>query len=85
MKRQWRCADNNNHYYFQVHNGLVVGHVYNYAHTIVWGAKIPISATEEEVIGRYIEIEFAKAAVEEYWSGKDRTLEVNGEYLLPAS
>ena len=83
MKRQWRCVDYNNHYYFQVHDGKVIGQVYNYAHTVVWCAKIPVSATEEKILGQYIEMEFAKHAIEEYWNDKDRTLEVVHEHLLP--
>jgi hypothetical protein len=76
MKRQWRCVDKNNHYYFQVDNGLVIGQVYNYAHTIIWGSKIPINATEEKILGQYVEMEFAKRAIEEYWEEKDRTFDL---------
>ena len=83
MRRQWRCVDGNNHYYFRTSNGKVIGQVYNLAHTIVWGARVPISATEEEVLGQYIEMEYAKRAIEEYWDEKDRTLEVVHEHLLP--
>lgn len=72
MQRVWRCVNDNNHYYFQVHNGLVIGQVYNLAYGIVWGAKIPISADEELVLGKYIEIEYAKKAIEEYWEEKDK-------------
>ena len=82
MKRQWRCVDKNNHYYFQVDNGLVVGQVYNYAHTIIWGAKIPINATEEMILGQYVEMEFAKRAIEEYWEEKDRTLDMYNDIKL---
>jgi hypothetical protein len=83
MKRQWRCVSTNNcHYYFQVHNGLVVGQIYNLAHTIIWGAKIPVSANEDLILGQYVEMEFAKKAIEEYWGEKDRTLEVPHEHLL---
>jgi hypothetical protein len=83
MKRQWRCVDGNNHYYFQTHNGKVIGQVYNYAHTIVWGAKARTNPTEELILGQYIEMEFAKKAIEEYWDELDRTLEVIHEHLLP--
>ena len=81
--RQWRYATKDCHYYFQTHNGLIVGQAYNLAHTIVWGAKIPVSATEELILGQYVEMEFAKKAIEEYWEEKDRTLEVVHEHLLP--
>lgn len=83
IKREWRCVTKDCHYYFQVHNGLVVGQAYNLAHTIIWGAKIPVNATEELILGQYVEMEFAKKAIEEYWNEKDRTLEVIHEHLLP--
>ena len=83
MRREWRCVTKDCHYYFQVHNGLVIGQAYNLAHTIVWGAKIPVNATEELILGQYIEMEYAKRAIEEYWDEKDRTLEVVHEHLLP--
>ncbi len=85
INRQWRLADKNNHYYHQSHNGLIVGHAYNVVHTIVWGAKIPINAAEELILGQYVELEHAKRAIEEFWEGKDRTLEVVHEHLLSKS
>ena len=88
MKREWRYVDKNTHYYFQTHNGRVIGQAYNIAFTIVWGAKIPINATEELILGQYIELEYAKRAIEEYWEEKDRTFDmVDNEHLLsgPAS
>ena len=84
MRRQWRYVDKNVHYYHQVHNGLVIGQAYNLVHTIIWGAKIPISPTEELILGQYVELEYAKKAIEEYWEEKDRTIEVPHEHLLSA-
>jgi hypothetical protein len=78
-------ASKNNHYYHQSYNGLIVGHAYNVVHTIVWGAKIPINATEELILGQYVELEYAKRAIEEYWEEKDRTIEVVHEHLLSKS
>ena len=83
--RDWRCVTKDCHYYFRVDDGKVIGQAYNLAHTIVWGAKIPINATEELILGQYIEMQFAKRAIEEYWDKKDRTLEAVHEYLLPRS
>ena len=84
MTRKWKDAAANSWYYYKTHNGLVVGHVYNLAHTQLWGAKIPINATEELMLGNYINVDFARSAIEEYWDEKDRTLEVVHEHLLPA-
>jgi rRNA processing protein Krr1/Pno1 len=88
MRRNWRYVEKNTHYYYQTYDGRVIGQAYNIAFTIVWGAKIPINATEELILGQYIELEYAKRAIEEYWQEKDRTFDmVDNEYLLsgPAS
>lgn len=79
MKRQWRCINSNSHYYYQVDDGLVIGQAYNLAYTIIWGAKIPVNATEEKILGQYIELEFAKGAIEDYWNEKDRTFDMFDE------
>ena len=85
MRREWRDIDKGTQYYYRVHNGLIVGQVYSMAYTSIWGAKIPLSATEELVLGQYVTLEFAKRAVEEHWNEKDRTFEVQSEYLLSRS
>jgi hypothetical protein len=76
MRRRWRCVDKNSHYYFQEHDGRIIGQAYNIAFTIVWGSKIPINAVEEMILGQYIELEYAKRAIEEYWEEKDRTFDL---------
>jgi hypothetical protein len=82
MLREWKDIDKGVQYYYQKHSGLIVGQVYNLAYTGIWGAKIPINATEELILGQYIGLEFAKLAVQEHWNKKDRTLEAVHEYLL---
>jgi len=84
MRRTWKDVDKGVQYYYQEHNGLIVGQIYNLAYTSIWGAKVLVSATEEIILGQYIGIEFAKRAVEEHWGEKDRTFEVVHEYLLSA-
>jgi len=82
MHRDWRDIDKGTQYYYQTHNGLIVGQVYNMAYTSIWGAKIPINATEEEILGQYISLEFAKEAVVDYWDGKDRTINYKTQGLI---
>lgn len=72
--REWKDAEHNCHYYFSTENGLIVGQVYNLAHTKIWGAKINIIPNEEKSLGQYITLEFAKRAIEHYWQIQDRTL-----------
>lgn len=75
IRREWLNIDKGCQYYYQVHDGRIVGQVYNLAHTAVWGAKIPVSATEFQMLGNFIEIEYAKKAVEKHWALKDKTYE----------
>jgi hypothetical protein len=82
MQREWKDAAANTFYYYKKYNGLIVGQIYNLAHTQIWGAKIPISPNEELLLGHYINSDFARHAVEEYWDEKDRTIEITSENLL---
>lgn len=82
MGRNWRLADKNNSYYFQERDGRVIGHAYNLAHTIIWGAKIPINHDEDLYLGQYVELEYAKKAIQEYWDEKDRTINYNSQGLI---
>ena len=73
-ERLWKDAENGVHYYFETLNGLIVGQVYNLAHTKIWGAKIPVKHNEDLYLGNFIGCDFAKKSIEEYWNVQDRTL-----------
>lgn len=73
--KDWRDAEHKVAYYFDTENGLIIGQVYNIAHTNIWGAKIYSSSVGEKVLGQYITYEFSKKAVEHFWSMIERTLE----------
>jgi len=86
MKREWRYISYDiysqpmagRHDYYQVEDGLIVGQAYAHASPLsppnayVWGAKVQVNATEEKILGQYIDLEFAKKAVENYWQKKDQ-------------
>lgn len=82
MMRDWRDYDKGVQYYYQAHNGLIIGQVYNLAYTSIWGAKIPVSATEELILGQYISLDFAKEAIVDYWNEKDRTINYKTQDLI---
>lgn len=71
---EWKDVEGGTQYFFRKDNGLIVGQVYNMAHTKIFGAKIPVTASEENILGHYINIDFAKKAVENYWEMQGRTL-----------
>ena len=72
--KAWRDTDQNCHYYYRIENGLIVGQVHNLAHTKIWVAKILYASGEESYIGQYINVEFAKNAIEHHWAIEERTL-----------
>lgn len=73
-EKAWKDTEQNHFYLYQVKNGLIVGQIYNLAHTKVWGAKINVFPNEEIYLGQYITADFAKRATEEYWEIQERTL-----------
>ena len=74
IEYDWREADHNVSYYYMKKTGRIVGQVYNLAHTNIYGAKIYSLNNEEQYLGQYINGEFAKGAVLEYWQIQGRTL-----------
>jgi len=73
VKCDWKDADHNTHYYYNVENGQIVGQVHNISHTKIYLA-VAIVRNAEEYIGRYIALDFAKNAVSHYWNIQERTL-----------
>jgi hypothetical protein len=70
----WRDSENGTYYFFRVVDGLIVGQVWNYAHTKIFGAKILIVPNEEKLLGQYVNVDFAKKSIERYWEIQSRTL-----------
>ena len=73
-ERMWKDTEQNHYYLYETANGLIVGQVYNLAHTKIWGAKINVIPNEEKYLGQYITVVFAKKATENYWNIQERTL-----------
>lgn len=79
--RQWKDADHGCHYLYKEDTGLIIGQVYNIAHTKIWGTRVYAHSktsvtygTEEKHLGTYISLETAKTAIEVFWDIQDRTL-----------
>lgn len=60
-------------YYYKKEDGLIVGQVHKIAHSEIYITKV-ININEETIIGRYIDVFAAKAALETYWFIESRTL-----------
>lgn len=68
----WRDAQDCSYYYIE-ETGLIVGQVHSIAHTNIYLAKI-IKQNEEAVIGRFINCDSAKRAIDKFWVMEYNTL-----------
>jgi hypothetical protein len=66
---EWKDADHDVYYYYGTTTGRIVGQVHKISHTKIWATKV----NEENYLGQYISLEFAKLAVEQYWDIQERT------------
>lgn len=69
VERAWKDAELFTYYYYQTKDGKIVGQVHKITHTKVWIAKI-----DEQLLGQYIDCDYAKRALEEYYLIQERTL-----------
>ena len=62
-------------------NGKIIGSVYKIGNSIgIWGGKV-YSDNEEGTLGQYIDSDWARKAVENYWDVMSRTLLENRSYV----
>lgn len=71
MELNWKEGKETSYYYNE--KGVIVGQVHKISHTEIFLGKIVIK-NNEEILGRYINEQAAKLAVEEYWWFESRTL-----------
>ncbi len=72
--RNWRESEHSNHFYYDENTGLIQAHVHKIGNNYtIYSAKV-FSDRSDRIIGSYIELEFAKRAVETWWIQQDITL-----------
>lgn len=61
--------------YYDDENGLIIGSVYKIGNQLgIWGAKVYEKPIVEVILGQYIDSDYARKSVEEYWDIQSRTL-----------
>jgi hypothetical protein len=78
---EWR-ERNAKWYYYDTETGMIVGTAHKYALQDVWCGTVYTSRYEfvgpklddEKPLGQYIEQDYAKKAVENYWGVQSRTM-----------
>ena len=77
MNYEWKDAGHDTHYYYRTEDGLIVGQTHNIAHTKIYIAVL-LAGNEEKFLGRFVSLDFAKKAIQNYWDIQERTLLENG-------
>lgn len=71
--KQWIEKEFNNHVYFDDKDGKIIGLVSKHGNwQTIYLAKI--FNVNDGILGQYIDIDYGKRAVEEYWDIQERTL-----------
>lgn len=79
MKYNWK-ENTTIKYYYREDDGKILGSVWQYVNNnIVWCSKIlvdefPFTNESEKHLGQFINEEFAKKSIEDYWKLEDNTV-----------
>lgn len=74
----WKNLDDK-FYYYETSTGKIVGFVHKYALTSIWNSVVYVGSdrhisTNEIGLGQYVDMDFARKAVINYWDIESRTL-----------
>lgn len=72
--KDWREAPHKVWYYWKTDTGQIIGQVTNISHTDIYNSKVYVNFVEEKYLGQYINSDFARKAVENFWAIQERTL-----------
>lgn len=72
---EWIENEFNSHFYYNEHDGKIIGITHKIGtQNSIYTAKVILNEIEEKVLGQYINGQYAKKAVENYWLIQSRTL-----------
>jgi CTP:phosphocholine cytidylyltransferase-like protein len=74
MKR-WTEKEFSQWVYYDDQDGKIIGAVYKIGNSnSIWGGKVYLVNNQEQVMGQYIDSDYARKSVELYWEIDSRTL-----------
>jgi CTP:phosphocholine cytidylyltransferase-like protein len=74
MKR-WTEKEFSQWVYYDDQDGKIIGAVYKIGNSnSIWGGKVYLVNNTEQVMGQYIDSDYARKSVELYWEIDSRTL-----------
>jgi len=73
--KKWQEKEFSQWVFYDNQDGKIIGAVYKIGHaTGIWGARVHLINNAENVLGQYIDSDYARKAVELYWEIDSRTL-----------
>lgn len=73
--KQWMEKEFSQWVYFDDEDGKIIGAVYKIGtSTGIWGGRVYLYNNGEEIMGQYIDSDYARKSVEMYWEIQGRTL-----------
>jgi len=74
----WKNLDDK-FYYYETNTGKIVGFVHKYALTSIWNSVVYVGndrhiQSGEVGLGQYVDMDFARKAIVNYWDIESRTL-----------
>lgn len=75
QKKQWMEKEFGQWVYFDSADGRIIGAVYKIgSSTGIWGSRVYLDANMEKLLGQFIDSDWARKSVEQYWERDARTL-----------
>jgi hypothetical protein len=77
--KQWTEKEFSNIVYYDTDDGRIIGSVYRSGtQTSIWNAQVNSERSNEFVVlGQYVDMDYAKKAIETFWDMHSRTLVEN--------
>ena len=72
--RKWQDYEASNQYYYDDKDGLIIGQIHKFGTSITIYTATVKPENMDKLLGQYINLDYAKLAVERYWEIQDRTL-----------
>ena len=74
----WAEKEYEQRVYYDTDNGKIIGSVYKVGNNqTIWGAQVYSENNESLILGQYVNLDYAKKGVENFWDIHSRTLVEN--------
>ena len=72
--RKWQDYEASNQYYYDDKDGLIIGQVHKFGTSVTIYTATVKPENLDKLLGQFINLDYAKHAVERFWEIQDRTL-----------